>query len=516
MVAQREVVVNGQTLTIEQVAAVAYDHAHRVVLDPAAKTAVQTARRFVDDLAARGEVAYGITTGFGNFKHVTIAADQTAQLQVNLIRSHAVGVGRPLSEPEVRAMLLIRANSLVKGHSGVRLELIEALMALVNAGVYPHVPEQGSVGASGDLAPLAHLGLALMGEGEAWVNGQQVPIADVLRRHGLQPIQFGAKEGLALTNGTTFMTAVVSLAVGRALIAAKVADIAGALTLEAIEGSIGPMDERVAALRPHPGHAQAAANLRRLTKGSGSVASLKGWKRVQDSYTLRCLPQVHGAVRDALAHVREVVARELNAATDNPLVFPEDREVLSAGNFHGEPIALPADYLGTAVAELGSISERRTAKLVDPATSEGLPAFLIPPSQAGLSSGLMIPQYTAAALVSENKVLAHPASVDSIPTSANQEDHVSMGSIAARKAREIVTNVEMVLAVELLSAAQAVDLRERRGLGQGTKVAHDLIRSKVPFVDRDRALYPDMEAIAGLIRSGELVRAVERAVGSLA
>lgn len=509
------VTIDGHRLTVEDVVRVAGHKGVHVVLAPEAVAAIARSRALIDRFVERGEVVYGVTTGFGNFKKVHINPAQTAELQRNLIMSHAVGVGKPLSEREARAMMLIRLNSLVKGYSGIRQQTVDVLIAFLNTGIYPYVPEQGSVGASGDLAPLAHVALIVMGEGEVWDGGRWSPARPVLERAGIMPSVLMAKEGLALTNGTAFMAAIQSWNCYRARNLIRVADIVGAMTLEACMGSVVPAQERVARVRPHPGHAAAAANLRALTESSGIIKSHEGCDRVQDSYSLRCMPQVHGAVRDALDHVRAVLDRELNAATDNPLIFPDEELVVSAGNFHGEPLALTGDYLAIAMAELADISERRIAKVVDNATNEGLPAFLIPPEQAGLSSGFMIPQYTAAALVSENSSLAHPASVDSIPTSANQEDHVSMGSIAVRKCRDIITNAERVLAIEFLTSAQALDFRKPLDPGIGVKAAYDLIRTRIPFLDRDRILYRDMEVATELVRSGALVATVEAAVGPL-
>jgi len=509
------VAIDGNMLTRADVIRVAGQRGVRVGLAPDAVEAIRRARAYVDRAVERREVIYGVTTGFGNFKKVHINPEQTATLQRNLIMSHAVGVGKPLSEREVRAVMLIRANSLVKGYSGVRQETVEAYLAMMNAGIYPYVPEQGSVGASGDLAPLAHIALVLIGEGEVWGGDRWVPARPVLERAGITPVILAAKEGLAFTNGTAFMAAIQTWNCARAENLIRVADIVAAMTLEACMGSVAPMQDRVAAVRPHPGHCAAAENIRTLTAQSAIIESHAGCDRVQDSYSLRCIPQVHGAVRDAYDHVCAVLDRELNAATDNPLIFPDAELVVSAGNFHGEPLALTGDYLAIAMAELADISERRIAKAVDNATNEGLPAFLIPPEQAGLSSGFMIPQYTAAALVSENSALAHPASVDSIPTSANQEDHVSMGSIAVRKCRDIITNAERVLAIEFLTAAQALDFRKPLNPGVGTKAAYDLLRTRVSFLDRDRVLYRDMEAAADLVRRGALVASVEAAVGPL-
>lgn len=511
----RLLVIDGHSLSIQDVVHVAHDPSCRVELSLTATDAVNTSRAYIEGVLQRREVVYGLTTGFGNFKKIHIPPDLSAELQRNLIMSHAVGVGKPFSRDEVRAMMLIRINSLIRGNSGIRLSTIETMVDLLNKNVYPYVPEQGSVGASGDLAPLAHIALVLIGEGEAWLHGRRVPAREALTAVGAQPVVLAAKEGLALTNGTSMMSAVQSWNCWRARNLVRAADIIGTMSLEAMMGSMVPSQQRIADLRRHPGHAESAGNIRALANNSPIVASHANCDRVQDSYVLRCMPQVHGAIRDAVRHVESVLQIELNAVTDNPLIFPDENMVCSAGNFHGEPLALTADYLGIALAELANISERRIAKAIDPATSEGLPAFLIPEQQAGISSGFMIPQYTAAALVSENKVLAHPASVDSIPTSANQEDHVSMGSIAVRKCRDIITNTERVLAIELLTAAQALDFRKPIQPGPGSRAAYELLRSVVPFLDRDRVMYTDMEVATRIVQSGELVNTVQRAVGSL-
>jgi len=507
------VVLNGETLTIEEVARIARGR-ERVQIAETARENLKVSRAFVDRMVAENRVVYGITTGFGQFKNVAISPDQTATLQANLIRSHATGVGEPLSEEAVRAAIVVRVNSLLRGHSGIRALVVDALVDLLNHDVYPFVPSKGSVGSSGDLAPLSHIMLVLMGEGEVLVDGKRRPTMEILREKGLGTVVLMSKEGLALNNGTSVQTGIGTLAVYDAQRLAKTFDVAYALSLEALMGSLAASDPRVHALRPHPGQIKVAANTRRLCAESAVMESHKNCGRVQDAYSLRCAPQVHGASRDTIAHVAEVVARELNSVTDNPLLFPEDDIAISAGHFHGEPIAQAMDFLKIGVCELANISERRIAKLVDSSTSDGLPPFLMPKEQGGLSSGMMIPQYVAAALVSENKVLAHPASVDSIPTSANQEDHVSMGTIAARQAAEIVTNAHQVAAIELLCAAQAADFRLPMKLGRGTDAAYQLIRSRVPFMAKDRIIYTDIELIAGLV-GGQIVEAVEAAVGKM-
>ncbi|HEX7003831.1 MAG TPA: histidine ammonia-lyase [Trueperaceae bacterium] len=470
---------------------------------------VKRSREFVDELVNSGKTIYGITTGFGHLARVHIEDEDVHALQRNLVLSHSAGVGEPFSRDVTRAMLLLRAQSLALGYSGVRLELLELLLACLNRGVHPVIPSQGSVGASGDLAPLAHMALTLIGEGEAEYRGEVVPAARALEEAGLRPLALEAKEGLALINGTQAMTSVAALVLHDALGLCTVADVAGAMSLVALRGLSDPFDPRVGFLRPHRGCEQTARNLRLLLAGSTGVSDEA---RVQDAYSLRCMPQVHGASRGALLHAADVVVREVHSVTDNPLIFEEDGDVISAGNFHGQPVALAMDYAKSAIAELASISERRIARLQDPALSN-LPAFLT--SEAGLNSGLMITQYTAAALVSENKVLAHPASVDSVPTSANQEDHVSMGTIAARQAAQVLTNSQRVLAIELLNAAQALDLRPGLHTGPGVTAAHHAIREVVPQLRGDRVMAGDLEAAFDLVARGTLLEAVAGAVEGL-
>ncbi|OGM00003.1 histidine ammonia-lyase [Candidatus Uhrbacteria bacterium RIFOXYC12_FULL_57_11] len=507
------IILSGETLSIEEVVRIAR-HRERVQITETARANLQKSRDFVDKLVADGKVVYGVSTGFGQFKNVVISPDQTATLQANLIRSHATGVGAPLSEEAVRASVVVRINSLLRGHSGVRQTVIDRLVDLLNHDVYPFVPSKGSVGSSGDLAPLSHIMLVIMGEGEVIDGGRRRPTAEVLREKGLGSVALMSKEGLALNNGTSVQTGVGTLAVYDAMRLAKTFDVAYAMSLETLMGTLAASDPRVHALRPHPGQIMVASNARRLCEGSQIMESHKDCGRVQDAYSLRCAPQIHGASRDTISYVASVVSRELNSVTDNPLLFPDDGVAISAGHFHGEHIAQVMDFLKIGVCELANVSERRVARLTDSALSEGLPAFLIPKEQGGLSSGFMIPQYVAAALVSENKVLAHPASVDSIPTSANQEDHVSMGTIAARQAAEIVGNAHQVAAIELLCAAQAADFRAPLRLGRGTDAAYRLIRSRVQFMAQDRILYTDIEAVAALFPN-ELLSAVEGAVGVL-
>lgn len=482
-----------------------------VALPASTRARLERNRAYVDELLAAGETVYGVTTGFGRFASTRIEAADVAALQRNLLLSHAVGVGEPLAQELVRAMLLLRAQSLALGASGVRPVVVELLVALLNERVHPVIPAKGSVGASGDLAPLAHMALVLIGEGEAEHAGERLPAREALHRAGLEPVELAAKEGLALINGTQLMAAHVALAMCDARRLTILADIAAAMTVEALLGSHAPFQPAVTRLRPHPGAVAVAHNMRNLLVDSEIVLSHADCGKVQDPYSLRAVPQVHGASRDALAHVTAVVETELRSVTDNPLVVTDegdDPQVISAGNFHGQPLALVADYGAIALAELANISERRTEQLVNPALS-GLPAFLT--EHGGLSSGLMVAQYTAAALVSENKVLAHPASVDSIPTSANQEDHVSMGAHAARKLRDVLDNTAYVIAVELLAAAQALDFRAPLKPGKGVAAAHAAVRAVVPHLATDRYLKPDLEAAHGLLRGGALESAVAAA-----
>ena len=507
---------SGDDLTIDQVVAVAYGApgAPAVDLTPEAVAKIGRAERAVADLVSRGEIAYGITTGFGAFKDRMISAHQVEQLQRNIIMSHAVGVGDPFDRSVVRGLMLVRANALAKGHSGVRLETLNLLLSLLNAGVHPVVPCQGSLGASGDLAPLAHMALVIIGDGEAEYRGHVLPGAQALAQAGLAPTTLAAKEGLALTNGTAVMCALGALTVDRSEMLSVVADTAGCLSLEALDGTLLAFDERIQAARPHPRQVDCARHVRRLLAGSNFTRKHDPLN-TQDAYTLRCIPQVHGAARDAIAYARWVIEIELNSATDNPLLFFDEADrvtILSGGNFHGEIVAIAMDYLTIALAELGNISERRTARLTDEASNAHvLPAFLI--KHGGLNSGFMLVQYTAAALASENKILSHPASVDTIPTSANVEDHVSMGCTAARKAWQVLDNLERILSLELLSAAQGIDFRrERLGvsaqLGQGTRAAYDLLRQHVPFLENDAVMYRYIEAARQLIADRKVARSV--------
>ena len=511
MASSEPLILDGHGLTLAGLEAVAREH-RAVALAPAAREAVTRARGVVDDAVEAGRVVYGVTTGFGNFADVVIPRDRLRELQLNLVRSHAAGVGAPLGETETRGLMLLRANVLAKGFSGARPETLDLLIAMLNRGVHPVVPSQGSVGASGDLAPLAHLAVALVGEGDCVHEGRRQPSADALRNAGLAPVELFAKEGLALIIGTQLMTAVSGLALVEAGRLASVADVAGALTLDALKGTDVAFDPRIHAARPHPGQAASARNLKRLLAESPIRESHRDCGKVQDAYSLRCMPQVHGASRDALAYVTRTVEIEMNAATDNPMVFANAGELLSGGNFHGEPVAMASDVMAIAVTELGAISERRIERLVNPALSE-LPAFLTP--EGGIQSGLMIAHVSAAALASENKVLAHPASVDSIPTSANKEDHVSMGAVAARKAAQVVANVRRILAIEVLAACQGLEFLKPLVSSPPLDAVRRRVRTKVPPYDRDRLLAPEIETVAEWVRDGALVVEAEAICGRL-
>jgi histidine ammonia-lyase len=506
------VALTGSSLSIEDVERVAMGVA-TAQLAAVAVEQIAASRALIDRAVAAGTPTYGVNTGFGRFVDVAISQEDTGRLQLNLLRSHACGVGEPFPTEVVRAAMLLRANALATGASGVRRETVELLLAMLNAGVHPVVPSRGSLGASGDLAPLAHLALPLVGEGVAEIGGEVLAGGEALLLAGLAPVALGAKEGLALINGTQFMAGIGALVLARASRLVRIADIAAAQSVEAVRGSRTPFSPEIQALRPHPGQIDSAANLYALLGESEINESHRWCGRVQDAYSLRCSPQVHGACRDAIAYARSVVSIELNAATDNPLVFADRDEVLSNGNFHGEPVAIALDTLKIALAELAGISERRIERMVNPTMSEGLPPFLT--EEGGLNSGFMIPHYVAASLVAENKVLCHPASVDSIPTSAGQEDHVSMGATAAVHAWQVCANVERVLAVELLCGAQGLDFLAPLRPGPGIAAVHRAIRETSPHVGDDRSLSSEIEAVAGRIRDGGLVGAVEAALAPL-
>jgi len=503
----RRLLLDGETLSLEEIREVARGGVH-VELAPEALARVERARALVDRVAAGEAAAYGINTGFGTLAEVRIDRKDLRTLQRNLLLSHAAGVGTALPISEARALLLLRCNVLAKGYSGIRPRTLQLALDMLNRGVIPVVPERGSVGASGDLAPLAHLALVLIGEGEAFVGNERLAGRAALGRAGLEPVVLEAKEGLALVNGTQAMCAVGALALLRGEALAEVADLAGAMTLEGLLGSHRPFIQPIQAVRPHPGQTAVAEHLRALLRDSEIVLSHADCSKVQDPYSLRCMPQVHGAARDGLSHARRVLSIEVNSATDNPLVFPGEDLIVSGGNFHGQPVSLALDVVAIACTQLSSISERRVEQLVNPALS-GLPPFLA--KNSGLNSGFMIAQVTSAALVAESRVLSHPASVDSIPSSAGREDHVSMGMTAALKARQVVEFTRSCLAVEVLVAAQALDFRKPLRAGRGVAAAHAAVRQVVPSMEEDREIHRDIEAVSALIDSGELLAAAHAA-----
>jgi len=511
-----KVLADGENLTIEDVVAVAREGAE-VQIPRKAKEKVERCREVLEEAVKEKRVIYGVTTGFGALATVVIPSESVKKLQSNLIRSHSAGVGKPLDKDATRALMLLRANTLAKGNSGIKLQTLETLVQMINKRVHPVIPEKGSVGASGDLAPLAHMALVIMGEGEAEYNGKRMSGKEAMEKAGITPVELDSKEGLALINGTQLMTAIGTLALYDAERLVKTAEIAAAMSLEALRAISDAFDERIHRIRPHPGQIASARNIRLLTAGSKIMQSSRmlakepKMRPPQDPYSLRCTPQALGAARDAISYTRKVIETEINSAIDNPLIFVEDKEFLSGGNFLGQPISIAMDLLGIALTVIGNISERRIARLLDENLSLGLPAFLIHKEvEKGIHSGFMSAQITAAALASENKALSHPASVDSIPTTANFEDFVSMGSVAARKTREILQNVEWILAIELLCAAQGIDYRGADKAGKGTKVAHSLIRKKVPILKEDKIISTDIETIRELIRSKGLIDAVEK------
>jgi histidine ammonia-lyase len=510
----KSIYIDGENLKLEDVMAVAR-HGAVVELTKDAKQKVIQSRKLVDRIVSEGQTAYGITTGFGELSEVYIQRGQCKNLQRNLIRSHSAGVGKPLNTDVTMAMMLLRANALAKGYSGIKLKTLETLIEMINLGVCPVVPELGSVGASGDLVPLAHMSLVLIGEGEAFYDNQRISGKLAMQKCGLKPIVLDSKEGLALVNGTQATTAVGALAVWDAMNLVKHADLAGGMSLEALCGTIAAFDERVSQTRLHSGQSICAEHIRRITKNSGLLGNGKK-KIVQDAYSLRCLPQVHGAILDTINYVIKIIETEINSATDNPLIFGKADnkgvDAISCGNFHGHPVALALDFLAIALAGLGSMSERRVERLNNPNLSRGLPAFLT--RNPGLNSGYMIPQYTAAALVAENKILASPASVDSIPLSANKEDHVPMAMGAARKATQIIRNLEFILAIEYLCVSQALDLRDLKS-GAGTAAAHEIIRKYIPTLEEDESSSSSINKITELIQTGEIMTHVEREIGTL-
>lgn len=506
-----KVFIDGNNLTLEEFVQVARI-GERVELSDEAIVKVEKARALVDKFVDENKVVYGITTGFGSFSDVVITGEETKVLQRNLIISHACGVGNPLDEDVVRGVMLLRANALAKGFSGIRLSTLNTLIDMINRRVHPIIPEKGSLGASGDLAPLSHMVLVMIGEGEAIYEGIRMSGKEAMEKAGIKTVELTAKEGLALINGTQVLTSIGALTIYDSINLSKTADIVAALTAEALNGIVDAFDPRVHKIRPHTGQISTGENLLRVLDGS-KMTTRQGELRVQDAYSIRCIPQVHGASKDCFKYVKERVEIELNSATDNPLIFVDEEDVISGGNFHGQPMALSFDFLAIGLAELANISERRLERLVNPALSNGLPAFLV--EKGGLNSGFMIVQYSAASLVSENKILAHPASVDSIPSSANQEDHVSMGTIAARKAKEIMNNVRKVLAMEILGACQAIDLRGNKGLGEGTSIAYNIVRDNIEFMKVDRVMYLDINKCEEVIKSEKIVNEVEKEIGKL-
>jgi len=501
-----KVIINGNDLRLEDIVNVARNN-YQVELSEEAIKRVEKSREIVDKIVEEDRIVYGITTGFGKFSDVSISGEDCKTLQRNLIISHACGFGNSLDTDIVRTIILLRANALSKGYSGIRLSTLQTLVAMLNKGVHPVIPEKGSLGASGDLAPLSHMVLPMLGEEKAEYKEKKKSGREAINKAGIEVVQLIAKEGLALINGTQVMTAVGALALWDGINLIKSGDIAAALTVEALRGIRDAFDLRTHNIRPHEGQIETAKNILALVDGSSLVTS-QGEIRVQDAYTLRCIPQIHGASKDALNYAKHKVEIEINSVTDNPIVT-EEGDVISGGNFHGQPMALTFDFLGIAMSEIANVSERRLERLINYQLND-LPAFLV--KHGGLNSGFMITQYAAAALVSENKILAHPASVDSIPSSANQEDHVSMGTIAARKARDIIRNAERVVATEILAACQAIDFREDYTLGKGTKVAYESVRNVVNFIENDVVMYKEIDKVTDLLRSGELANKVEEVV----
>lgn len=505
-----KIVIDGSSLDIEQVAKVARFQEKVEISEEAIKN-VEESRKIVDEFVRNKDVVYGITTGFGKFADVTISQEETSQLQENLIMSHSCGVGEPLKDEFVRAIMLLRINNLAKGYSGVRLSTLNTLVDMLNKNVCPIIPEKGSLGASGDLAPLAHMVLVMLGMGQATYEGQKLSGQEAMNQAGIETIKLSSKEGLALINGTQVMTAIGALTVYDAKMLMKLADISASLTLEGLKAITDAFDDRIHQTRPHKGQINTAKNLLRILEGS-QLTTRQGELRVQDPYTLRCIPQIHGASKDSLTYVENKINIEMNSVTDNPIIFKDDKEAISGGNFHGQPMALSFDFLKIALSEIANSCERRIERLVNPQLSN-LPAFLT--AKGGLNSGFMISQYTAASLVSENKVLAHPASVDSITSSANQEDHVSMGTTASRQANEILENVLKVVAIEFLTACQAIDFDDPDKLGEGSKVAYALVRETVDKLEHDRELYIDINKMIDLVKSHKIVNKVEESIGEL-
>jgi len=505
------IIINGKSLTIDEVIRVAADN-EEVRLSEDAVAAVKKARDYVDRKLSEGAVIYGLTTGFGKFSDTYIPKEEAPALQRNLIVSHSCAMGAPLPQKTVRAAMLLRCNALARGNSGITPKTLNTLIDMLNKGVHPVIPEKGSLGASGDLAPLSHMVLPMIGLGKAEYKGAIMTGREAMGEAGIPTLELAAKEGLALINGTQVMTAIGLIALWDAMNLAKLADIASALTTEALFGITRAFDAKVHSLRNQKGQQDAADNMRKLLAGSQNVKDVNP-NKVQDPYSLRCIPQIHGASRDAIGYVYDIVSREINAVTDNPLIFPDEDEVISGGNFHGQPLALAFDFLKTAIAEYADVSERRIERLVNPQLSEGLAPFLT--KHGGVCSGFMIAQYTAASMVSENKIYAHPASVDSIPSSGNQEDHVSMGTTAARTAALILDNAQKVLGIELFTASQAIWLRGEKGLSQGTQAAYDFIRGSVAPVDEDIVMHDELVKFDAMVKTGSVVAAVENVTGKL-
>ncbi len=497
--------IDGKNLSLEDVVMVAKDRKKVALEKPAAEKIAQN-RFYLEEQMKNGETIYGINTGFGHLSRVTISPCELETLQQKLVYSHSVGYGEDLDEETVRAVMLLRANALAQGFSGVRIQVVEKLLDFLNHGIHPRVPSRGSVGASGDLVPLAHVALALTGNGQVYYQGKLVDTKEALKKENLMPLQLMAKEGLALVNGTQVMTALGLIAVHEGLKILRQADCIAALSMEALRGLRDPFHPLIQKVRPHPGQKKVAENILTLMEGSENLEGNCNDK-VQDGYSLRCIPQIHGASRDVLEYVLDLLIREANSATDNPLIFHEEDRIISGGNFHGQPLALALDYLGMAMSEIGNVSERRLERLINPALSGGLPPFLV--NKSGLNSGYMVLQYTAASLVSENKVLAGPASIDSIPTSASQEDHVSMGSVSALKLKNINSNLLGILAGEALCAVQGIDMAGLERMGRGTRLLHSFLREKVPFLEEDRTLYGELELVSSLLKEGALLRVLQ-------
>ncbi|MFW9994766.1 MAG: histidine ammonia-lyase [Candidatus Odinarchaeota archaeon] len=509
----RKIAIDGKSLTIEDVISIARHHDARVVLTPEAIETVKSCREFIDSLFSQkkdNSVIYGVTTGFGDLASQHVSPEQVEQLQENLIMSHCAGTGEPFSDSVITGAMVLRLNSLARGNSGIRPEVLQLLLSFINDNIVPHVPSQGSLGASGDLCPLAHIALAMIGQGYIKDTNGLKPTKEILAEKNLQPVTLKAKEGLALLNGSQFMNSMACHIVYDAAILQKIADVALAMSLEALKGTIIAFDSRIASLRPFQGSQETSSNVMKMVEGSSLLDS----SRVQDAYSLRCAPQVHGTVREAFRFIRSMVEIEINSVTDNPLIFPEDGTILSGGNFHGQPLAMALDLTSIVLSNLANISERRIERMVNKSLSKHLPPFLIE-NDPGLNSGFMIPHYTAASLVSENKSLSFPASVDSIPVSAGQEDHVSMGTVAGRKAMRILDNTFNVLSIEMLAGAQALDFVGPEKAGKGTMAAYKFIRSQVPHVEKDRPFYEDITKIKAILTNLELIKVVEKDIGPL-